>query len=95
MAGQPSTQREAARYSEERKVATLRWAILDHLKSLPDLSSGVLDKGFHQVIRRHFFVKREEIKLQVVRFKEEAQHYRSQFESLEAELFSRLDALRL
>jgi hypothetical protein len=77
-------------------VATIRWAVLDQIKALPDLASNVRDRGFHEVIRRHFFIKRDEIKLQIARYKEAAPaSHRSQSEALEIELLPKLDKLRL
>ena len=77
-------------------MATFRWAVLEQLKTLPDLASSANDRGFHEVIRRHFFIKRDEIKLQLTRYKEAAPaSHRPQFEALENELLPKLDKLRL
>lgn len=56
---------QSRKYNEDRFEGTVRWAMIEQLRSLEDLADPSKDTGFHEVIRKHFFIKRLEIKEQI------------------------------
>ena len=88
---------QSRQYNEERVEATVRWGMIDQLRSLPALGSSAQDRGFHEVIRRHFFVKRGEIKQQLAaaRAKTPSATHKANLAKLEEQLAPLLDELAL
>lgn len=83
-------------YNEERRAATVRWAIIDQLKRLKNLADSSQDTGFDSVIRKHFYIKRDEIKQQILTYKaESSEKHVASFNHLEVELLPILNALKL
>lgn len=58
-------QNQSRKYNEDRFEGTVRWAMIEQLRSLKDLADPSKDEGFHEVIRKHFFLKRFEIREQI------------------------------
>jgi hypothetical protein len=62
--GTPSGTQQSVAYNTVIREATIRWAMIDHLE--------YPKRGFEDVIRQHFILKRNEIKAQLERWAKES-----------------------
>ena len=86
------------KYNEERFEATIRWAMLDQIRSLKDVADPAQDVGFHEVIRKHFFYKSAEIREQISAAKAHERcnpAHKITLAQLETQLFGLVDQIRL
>jgi hypothetical protein len=84
--GTPSGQASSKSYNGNIREQTVRWGMIEMLKNPP--------KGFENVVKMHFKLRKQSISRQITRWAEEASSTRkSAFKSLQKTLAAQIEQL--